>query len=56
MYPAAPPPPRSFYILSRKLTDKISPIWCNVKFNAVKTDTKLTLHDMGKILLFNLPR
>ena len=41
---------------------KIFPIWCDVNFffaffvlfNAVKTDTKLTLHHMGKILLFNL--
>ena len=41
---------------------KIFPIWCDVNFffcfyvliNAVKTDTKLTLHDMGKILLFNI--
>ena len=37
------------------------PIWCNVKFsllfvlfNAVKTDTKLTLHHVGNFfLLFN---
>ena len=40
---------------------KIFPIWCDVNFffffvlfNALKTDTKLTLHHMGKILLFNL--
>ena len=40
------------------------PIWCNVKFllcffilfNAVKTVTKLKLHHMGNLLLFNLPR
>ena len=53
-----------FKLYPSKLTNKISPIWCNVKFpllfivliNAVKTDTKLTLHHMGIFLLFNLPR
>ena len=40
------------------LTNKIFPIWCNVKlsllfciFNAVKTDTKLILHRKGKYLI-----
>ena len=44
-----------FYL--SKLTDKIFPIWCNIRFsllfvlyNAAKTDT-LILHHMGKIVI-----
>ena len=55
------PPDFKFY--PSKLSNKNFPIWCNVKFsllfvltNEVKTDTKLTLHIWGNVLLFNLPR
>ena len=50
------PPDFKFYL--GKLTNIFFPLWCNVQFtcfiavfNAVKTDTNLTLHRMGKYFI-----
>ena len=56
------PPDFKLYTGNLKLTNKTIPIWCNVNFsslfgvlfNVVKTDTKLTLYHMGKIIIIKL--